>query len=244
MPAEKSESAEAPLKPSKDADLELLVSRLQRSCTVLLILSILRQGSFGGVLAFCAAASVLCCSAPGARGVAHSARYAKVFAILAAVLAVHSCVAPVGMLLRGIPPEVAQEVELRCESMDPVLTDSLISWVRNTTRGIHERFHKGDDSEHVFYNAISPPTLAARAQGRSPPWAKPPATFAEAEANTRSRCAKLTRGAEHGRLTESAPAQLSPGPGPGPGPGPSPGPVQPRPRSRPRCSAAPLQLLA
>lgn len=140
------------MKPSKDADLELLVSRLQRSCAVLLVLSVLPLGhnAIGGLFAFLAAATVLCCSLPGAFGVARSARFAKVYAFIAAILAVHSCIVPMVALARGIPQELFEEVELRCESMDPVLAKSLVGWVHNSTQGFHERLRKDDDDDDAF----------------------------------------------------------------------------------------------
>lgn len=111
------------LKKRTGVDLELLTSSLQRSCAVLLVLSVvnvcmtllsvvsmcmteytkitifassmsataanmifLAAYLLKDVFAFLAAASILFCSAPGIRGVARSARYAKVFATVAAVL--------------------------------------------------------------------------------------------------------------------------------------------------------------
>ena len=145
VPAEKVEAVEVLLKPSKSADLDMLVSRLNRSCAVLLVLSILRAGSKEGMFAFLAAVSVLCCSLPGARGVAISARFAKVYAFVAAVLAVHSCAVPMVALVHGVPMEVVEEVQLRCESMDPALAESLMGWAHNATQAWHERFHKEED---------------------------------------------------------------------------------------------------
>ena len=111
------------LKKRTGVDLELLTSSLQRSCAVLLVLSVvnvcmtllsvvsmcmteytkitifassmsataanmifLAAYLLKDVFAFLATASILFCSAPGIRGVARSARYAKVFATVAAVL--------------------------------------------------------------------------------------------------------------------------------------------------------------
>lgn len=111
------------LKKRTGVDLELLTSSLQRSCAVLLVLSVvnvcmtllsvvsmcmteytkitifassmsataanmifLAAYLLKDVFAFLAAASILFCSAPGIRGVSRSARYAKVFATVAAVL--------------------------------------------------------------------------------------------------------------------------------------------------------------
>ena len=111
------------LKKRTGVDLELLTSSLQRSCAVLLVLSVvnvcmtllsvvsmcmteytkitifassmsataanmifLAAYLLKDVFAFLAAASILFCSALGIRGVARSARYAKVFATVAAVL--------------------------------------------------------------------------------------------------------------------------------------------------------------
>ena len=85
---------------------------------MLLVLSVLRVGSLEAMFAFLAAVSVLC-SLPGAKGVAISARRAKVYAVVAAILAVHSCVVPMAALVHGIPMEAVDEVQLRCESMDP-----------------------------------------------------------------------------------------------------------------------------
>lgn len=111
------------LKKRTGVDLELLTSSLQRSCAVLLVLSVvnvcmtllsvvsmcmteytkitifassmsataanmifLAAYLLKDVFAFLATASILFCSAPGIRGVTRSARYAKVFATVAAVL--------------------------------------------------------------------------------------------------------------------------------------------------------------
>ena len=45
VPAENVEAVEVLLKPNKDADLDLLVSRLNRSCALLLVLLVLCVGS-------------------------------------------------------------------------------------------------------------------------------------------------------------------------------------------------------
>ena len=204
VPAEKVEAVEVLLKPSKDADLDMLVSRLNRSCAVLLVLSVLRAGSMEGMFAFLAAVSVLCCSLPGARGVAISARFAKVYAFVAAVLAVHSCAVPMVALVHGVPMEVVEEVQLRCESMDPALAESLMGWAHNATQAWHERFHKEEDGPFSHGGIGHGPGHGHNDERLH----EVPSVMNGTDPTT--RCAKLSRGFKQARLDGSLPRPSSP----------------------------------
>lgn len=99
--------------------IEILASRLQHSCAVLLMLSVLSMtmdlytlknvySDFWCVIvnpdffAFLAAASVLFCSARGTRGVLRSAQYAKCFATIATIVPiVIICLLLIGVMLGG-----------------------------------------------------------------------------------------------------------------------------------------------
>ena len=162
---------------------------------MLLVLSVLRVGSLEAMFAFLAAVSVLC-SLPGAKGVAISARRAKVYAVVAAILAVHSCVVPMAALVHGIPMEAVDEVQLRCESMDPALAESLIGWARNATEAWHERFHKEDDP------------FSHGAVGHDPHGHDIPNDERFLRAAPTTRCTKLSRGFQQARSDEACPGLL------------------------------------
>ena len=101
------------------SEIEILASRLQHSCAVLLMLSVLSMtmdlytlknvySDFWCVIvnpdffAFLAAASVLFCSARSTRGVLRSAQYAKCFATIATIVPiVFICLLLMSVMLGG-----------------------------------------------------------------------------------------------------------------------------------------------
>ena len=66
------------------ADLEPLARAVKSAACSLLMFSMLFCGTLEGLFGLMAATSVLCCTAPGSLGVAHSSRCAKICAVCTA----------------------------------------------------------------------------------------------------------------------------------------------------------------
>ena len=133
-------------RPIDDQRLDLLASRLQRACAFLLVLSILRMGSLSGMFGVLASVIVLCCSAPGARGVARAARRSRLFAVLTACFSVASVFTASGALAWRLPDKAAFEVEtVWCDSLSPELFEGLSTWAKAAWRE-HELLHHGNET--------------------------------------------------------------------------------------------------
>lgn len=147
--------------PIEASPADAIASKLIRSCAFLMIYSLLRLGSLQGLLGLLAAATVLCCSAPGAIGMARSARHVKFCALVAAALACVSMVF-VGTAMVTLPPVIEAELRTTCarsKSSSGSDVQDVISWGMDAAKKHHDELHHdhhgeeegGDHGDGAFF---------------------------------------------------------------------------------------------
>jgi len=98
-------------------DLAPAADRLRASAFSLLLLSFFFCGTLEGMFGLIAAASVLCCAAPGSLGTAYAARCTRIAAIVCAALALGE-ILMLGTLSMMVP-HVPEAVQKMCDGVPP-----------------------------------------------------------------------------------------------------------------------------